>query len=167
MGWPDSLPRLFSKSIQENLFRGPGDLSDLISLNIQRGRERGVPSYTTYRNTFCKITPIVNSFEDLKKAGITQKDIDNLKSQYQAVNDVDLFVGGMSAPAQRNAAIQQILIECCKTKSQGANEECKKKQANCLKRGKHELSVRLWFNFFILVDVFYSDSILWTNNRAK
>ena len=92
-------PRLFSKSIQENLFRGPGDLSDLVSLNIQRGRERGLPSYTTYRNTFCKITPIVNSFEDLQKAGITQKDIDNLKSQYQSVHDVDLFVGGMSAPA--------------------------------------------------------------------
>ena len=167
MGWPDSLPRLFSKSIQENLFRGPGDLSDLVSLNIQRGRERGLPSYTTYRNKFCKITPIVNSFEDLKEAGITQKDIDNLKSQYQSVNDVDLFVGGMSAPAQRNAAIQQISIECCKTISQGANEEYKKKQANCLKRGKRELSVRLWFNFLILVDLFYSDSILWTNNRAK
>ena len=42
---------------------------------------------------------MVNSFEDLQKAGITQKDIDNLKSQYQLVHDVDLFVGGMSAPA--------------------------------------------------------------------
>ena len=42
---------------------------------------------------------MVNSFEDLQKAGITQKDIDNLKSQYQSVHDVDLFVGGMSAPA--------------------------------------------------------------------
>ena len=90
-------------------------MSDLVSLNIQRGRERGVPSYTTYRNTFCKITPIVNSFKDLEKAGINRKDIDNLKSQYQSVHDVDLFVGGMLR--QRNAAIQPISIECCETKS--------------------------------------------------
>lgn len=103
---------LFSKSIQENLFRGPGDLSDLISLNIQRGRERGVPSYTTYRNKFCKITPIVNSFEDLKKAGITQKDIDNLKSQYQSVNDVDLFVGGMLEPADSEGGALGKTFQC-------------------------------------------------------
>ncbi|XP_022798435.1 peroxidasin homolog [Stylophora pistillata] len=102
----------FSSSVQENLFRGPGDLSDLIAINIQRGRERGVPSYTTYRNTFCKITPKVNNFEDLKNAGIGEKDINNLKSQYQSVQDIDLFVGGMMEPADPEGGALGKTFQC-------------------------------------------------------
>ena len=95
--------------MQENLFRGEGDLSDLIAINIQRGRERGVPSYTTYRNrSECKITPKVKTFDDLKNAGFGQDDINKLRSQYQSVHDIDLFVGGMCA--QCNAALY--LISC-------------------------------------------------------
>ncbi|PFX20658.1 peroxidase mlt-7-like [Stylophora pistillata] len=105
----------FSSSVHENLFRGPGDLSDLISINIQRGRERGVPSYTTYRNTFCKITPAVNSFEDLKKGGIGQKDINSLKCQYQSVQDIDLFVGGMLEPADSEGGALGKTFQCLLT----------------------------------------------------
>lgn len=103
---------LFSKSVQENLFRGPGDLSDLIAINIQRGRERGVPSYTTYRNEFCKITPKVGSFEDLENAGIGKKDINNLKSQYQSVQDIDLFVGGMMERADPEGGVLGKTFQC-------------------------------------------------------
>ena len=102
--------------MQENLFRGPGDLSDLISINIQRGRERGVPSYTTYRNRpECKITPKVKTFDDLKNAGFGQDDINKLRSQYQSVHDIDLFVGGMCA--QCNAAIYSCFEKGCRKKS--------------------------------------------------
>ena len=88
--------RKFSKSIQENLFRGPGDLSDLVSINIQRSRERGVPSYVTYRNSgVCNLKANINSFEDLEKIGFSKEDIQNLKKVYEDVKDVDLFTGGI------------------------------------------------------------------------
>lgn len=88
--------RKFSSSVQENLFRGPGDLSDLVSINIQRSRERGVPSYVTYRNSgVCNLKAYINSFEDLGKVGFRKEDIENLKKLYEDVKDIDLFTGGM------------------------------------------------------------------------
>jgi len=90
------LLRKFSSSIQENLSRGPGDLSDLISINIQRSRERGVPSYVTFRNTVvCNLKEDINGFEDLKKVGFSKEDIKNLKQLYEDVKDIDLFTGGI------------------------------------------------------------------------
>ena len=96
VGWFDCFLRRFSKSIQENLFRGPGDLSDLISINIQRSRERGVPSYVKFRNSkVCNLKVKISKFGDLKKVGFSQKDIKNIKKVYENVLDIDLFTGGM------------------------------------------------------------------------
>ena len=82
--------------MQENLSRGPGDLSDIVSINIQRSRERGVPSYLTYRNSgVCNLKANINSFGDLKKIGFSKGDIKNLKKVYESVKDIDLFTGGM------------------------------------------------------------------------
>ena len=87
--------RRFSSSVQENLFRGEGDLSDLIAINIERGRERGQPGYTTYRSLpLCELKRVA-SFNDLKKvAGFDPTDVANLKNVYDNVRDVDLFTGG-------------------------------------------------------------------------
>ena len=87
--------RKFSSSVQENLFRGAGDLSDLVSINIQRGRERGIPGYTSYRNLkLCHLRK-VNTFDDLVTvAGFSEEDKTNLQSQYESVHDIDLFTGG-------------------------------------------------------------------------
>ena len=87
--------RRFSSSVQEELRRGEGDLSDLVSINIQRGRERGVPGYTKYRNLkLCGLSK-VKSFKDLRrKAGFKAEDVANLRKVYRNVRDIDLFVGG-------------------------------------------------------------------------
>ena len=67
-----------------------------MAINLQRSRERGVPSYLTYRNSdVCKLKANINCFEDLKKIGFTKEDIQNLKKVYEDVNDIDLFTGGM------------------------------------------------------------------------
>ena len=94
------MSRRFSSSVQENLRRGEGDLSDLISINIQRGRERGVPGYTKYRNLqLCGLSN-VKSFEDLKNvADFDQDDVENLRKVYDNVHDIDLFVGGKQSPS--------------------------------------------------------------------
>ena len=91
------LNRRFSSSVQENLRRGEGDLSDLISINIQRGRERGVSGYTKYRNLPLCGLPKVKSFEDLvRKANFDRKDVANLRKIYKNVHDIDFFVAGKS-----------------------------------------------------------------------
>ena len=93
------MSRRFSSSVQENLRRGEGDLSDLVSINIQRGRERGVPGYTKYRNLqLCGLSN-VKSFDDLKNvADFDQDDLENLRKVYDNVHDIDLFVGGKQSP---------------------------------------------------------------------
>ena len=81
--------------MQENLRRGEGDLSDLISINIQRGRERGVPGYTKYRNLRLCGLQKVRSFDDLEQnAGFAPSDVANLRSIYRNVHDIDFFVAG-------------------------------------------------------------------------
>ena len=93
------MSRRFSSSVQENLRRGEGDLSDLVSINIQRGRERGLPGYTKYRNLkLCGLSN-VKSFDDLKNvAGFAEQDVENLRKVYDNVHDIDLFVGGKQYP---------------------------------------------------------------------
>ena len=72
-------------------------MSDLISINIQRGRERGVSGYTKYRNLPLCGLPNVNSFQDLvRKANFDRKDVANLRKIYKNVHDIDFFVAGKS-----------------------------------------------------------------------
>lgn len=87
--------RRFSSSVQENLRRGEGDIADLISINIQRSRERGVSGYTKYRNLpLCGLRK-VRSFDDLERnARFDPSDVANLRRIYRNVHDIDFFVGG-------------------------------------------------------------------------
>ena len=87
--------RRFSSSVQENLRRGEGDIADLISINIQRSRERGVSGYTKYRNLpLCGLRK-VRSFNDLvRNAGFAPSDVANLRRIYRNVHDIDFFVAG-------------------------------------------------------------------------
>ena len=91
-----SLSRCLVECVQSNLRRGHEDLSDLASLNIARGHERGLPGYTAFRNRpECNISPKVNSFDDLEKAGFAKADVENFRMIYESVDDVDLFPAGM------------------------------------------------------------------------
>ena len=87
--------RRFSTSVQENLSRGEGDTSDLIAINIRRGHDRGLPSYTRFRRE-CGL-PLVRRFSDLVTvAGLDKKVVARLEKVYKRVQDVDLFTGGKS-----------------------------------------------------------------------
>ncbi|XP_071156046.1 salivary peroxidase/catechol oxidase-like isoform X2 [Mytilus edulis] len=61
--------------------------SDLFALNIQRGRDQGVPAYNEWRK-FCGLQKL-RSFDDFGKFG------SNLALVYKSVDDVDLFIGGL------------------------------------------------------------------------
>ncbi|XP_067656391.1 myeloperoxidase-like [Haliotis asinina] len=71
-----------------------GDSMDLAALNIQRGRDHGLPSYTKWRK-FCNI-PKAESFSDLASTTHTTDATNRLDEAYDDVHDIDLFPGALS-----------------------------------------------------------------------
>ena len=63
---------------------------DLVSLNIQRGRDHGLPDYNTARETIG--LPKITSFSDLTPDKCIQH---KLESLYKTVNNIDIIVGGL------------------------------------------------------------------------
>ncbi|XP_022084988.1 peroxidase-like [Acanthaster planci] len=90
--------RRYSDALTNNLFGDPavqGDGFDLESLDIQRGRDHGIPSYTTIRKDFCGLSEI-SSFQDLVDEEVMlNMDARSLKKIYgdDGVQDVDAIVG--------------------------------------------------------------------------
>uniref|UniRef100_A0A147BFY3 Putative peroxinectin n=2 Tax=Ixodes ricinus TaxID=34613 RepID=A0A147BFY3_IXORI len=66
---------------------------DLISLNIQRGRDHGIRGYTDYLKGCFGLR--VTKFEDLDSA-MPRPVRERLQRLYTHVNDIDLFTGGVS-----------------------------------------------------------------------
>ena len=65
----------------------------MVSTNIQRGRDHGIPGYTAVREK-CGLSKLA-SF-DQKPQDIEEESWALLRSQYKSVADVDLFVGGLA-----------------------------------------------------------------------
>ncbi len=61
---------------------------DLASLNLQRGRDHGLPDYNTVRNHY--LGDPANSFSDITN---NQDKMSSLSAAYSDVNDIDLWVG--------------------------------------------------------------------------
>lgn len=66
---------------------------DLISLNIHRGRDHGLPGYNSYREV-CSLKRAL-TFQDLS-GEIPQDVLQKLQETYAAVDDIDLFTGSIS-----------------------------------------------------------------------
>ena len=64
---------------------------DLASLNIQRGRDHGLPDYNTVREAFG--LPAVHSFADITNDPVVQA---SLQSLYGSVDKIDVWVGALS-----------------------------------------------------------------------
>ncbi|MGE0225687.1 MAG: peroxidase family protein [Acetobacteraceae bacterium] len=74
------------------LFGAPGQGGfDLASLNIQRGRDHGLPSYNETRRSLG--LPAATSFADISTDPEVQA---RLTSVYASVDDIDLWVGGLA-----------------------------------------------------------------------
>ena len=56
----------FNKDFVNKLF---AEESDLIALNVNRGRDHGLPGYNTYRRVCRSGSGKVNSFDELKRDG--------------------------------------------------------------------------------------------------
>lgn len=88
-----SVDRLKSVEVLNHLFEiGPGTGSDLISININRGRDHAIPPYMSYRKmcnlyTTNKFSGLVDHTQDVREL---------LAETYDHVNDIDLFTGAVS-----------------------------------------------------------------------
>jgi peroxidase len=91
----------FADSVRNRLFEtgNNGCGLDLYALNIQRGRDHGLPPYNKWREFVQKACGVtsgrVSSFEDLKTE-MSGKDLKALQSVYDHVDDIDLYVGGLA-----------------------------------------------------------------------
>ncbi|KAG5866644.1 hypothetical protein JTB14_025149 [Gonioctena quinquepunctata] len=66
---------------------------DLVSLNIQRGRDHGLPGYSSWRE-HCGLKKPRN-FEDLKD-DVHPEALHNMQTIYRNIDDVDLYSGALS-----------------------------------------------------------------------
>ncbi|XP_076759483.1 uncharacterized protein LOC143428473 isoform X2 [Xylocopa sonorina] len=66
---------------------------DLVSLNIQRGRDHGLPGYTKWRE-YCGLGR-PESFSDLE-GHLDPQSLNDIASLYQNVHDVDLYTGALA-----------------------------------------------------------------------
>jgi len=88
--------------------------SDLVARNIQRGRDHGLPSYTTYRQ-LCGL-PTVSNWNQ-RPAEVTQDGWNAVANVYgnnrNGPQDIDLFVGGLiELPA--NGGLTGPTFQCLK-----------------------------------------------------
>lgn len=65
----------------------------MAAINIQRGRDHGLPAYTEWREP-CGLSPI-NNWHALEKV-VGPNSLQRIKSGYRHVEDIDLFVGGLA-----------------------------------------------------------------------
>lgn len=92
----ETLDQFITGEVTNHLFedrRVPFSGIDLIALNIQRGRDHGIPSYNNYR-ALCNLKR-ATTFEDLARE-IPTEVIARFKRIYATVDDIDLFPGGLS-----------------------------------------------------------------------
>ncbi|XP_073998142.1 uncharacterized protein isoform X2 [Rhodnius prolixus] len=92
----ESLDQFITGEISNHLFedrRIPHSGMDLPALNIQRGRDHGIPPYNEYRS-LCNLKR-AETWDDLSRE-IPQEVISRLRLIYPSVKDVDLFPGGLS-----------------------------------------------------------------------
>lgn len=91
--------------VRNFLFGLPGEGGfDLISLNLQRGRDHGLPSYNDVRLAY-GLSPAV-SFADITKTREVQQ---RLESAYGSVELVDLWMGAVSEDHRGGAMVGELI----------------------------------------------------------
>lgn len=83
----------YSSEILNRMFKNKfGNGLDLLSIDIVRGRDHGVPAYHKFRK-MCQMSTNIKVFNDLAPE-IPLSSINQLRETYKSVYDIDLLVGG-------------------------------------------------------------------------
>jgi len=103
---PQTTDAFFSTEITNHLFqknqRRENFGLDLLAINIQRGRDHGLPGYNAFRK-FCGMSPL--SDWSRKPSELTREYWLKLKDVYNKVDDIDLMVGGVAEKNVRGGAV--------------------------------------------------------------
>jgi len=93
--------------VRNFLFGPPGAGGfDLVSLNIQRGRDHGLPSYNDARRALGLAA--VSRFEEVNPdPGVHER----LASIYEDVEAIDLYTGGLSEPPAKKSMLGELFSE--------------------------------------------------------
>lgn len=87
-----------------------GESSDLAAMTIQQGRDHGIAGYLRWRR-FCRLTPVISSFEDLHKV-MPPESAEKLSKIYKNVEDIDLFTGGLAEAAAAGGVVVGPTFAC-------------------------------------------------------
>ncbi|ALC47780.1 cd, partial [Drosophila busckii] len=104
--------RFFSLEITQKLFEGTAEDHlplcglDLVSLNIQRGRDHGIPAYTVFRR-HCHLPP-VDTWQQMALA-IDNATLGSIRQIYSSPQDVDVYTGALSEPPLQGAIFGPLL----------------------------------------------------------
>jgi peroxidase len=84
----------YSNEVLNRLFKNDKGVGmDLLSIDILRGRDHGIPPYIKYRD-LCKLNKSkIRVFDDLRPQ-ISEEIVIQLRQTYKSVFDIDLIVGG-------------------------------------------------------------------------
>lgn len=75
---------------------------DLVSLNIQRGRDHGLPGYTAWRE-YCGLGK-PRTFDDLDRY-LDQQALQQISILYESVDDVDLYTGALAEVPESDSLV--------------------------------------------------------------
>lgn len=90
--------------VRNFLFGPPGSGGfDLASLNIQRGRDHGLPDYNTAREAY-GLDPVTH-FSDISSDTHVQ---DTLETLFGSVDNIDVFVGGLAEDLYGDAMVGEL-----------------------------------------------------------
>ncbi|XP_055327659.1 uncharacterized protein LOC129580922 [Paramacrobiotus metropolitanus] len=91
-----NMDSIVTKALTDHLFEDRSRKfsgQDLVAINIMRGRDHGLPGYNEFRE-YCNLTRAAD-FNDLT-AYIPDEIVEALKKVYKHVDDIDLYIGGIS-----------------------------------------------------------------------
>ena len=77
---------------------------DIVALNIQRGRDHGLPGYNSYRSICDAGSGRARDFSDYEDY-IPKAHVDKLRQMYRSAEDVDLYVGGFLETAHADSIL--------------------------------------------------------------
>lgn len=104
----------FSSELTQHLFETKNSKSqpfhfDLVSININRGRDHGISGYTKFRD-FCGLEP-VRSWNDMRKF-VSNEAVNIYQQFFRKVEDVDLFLAALAENKNNNNALVGPTLQC-------------------------------------------------------
>ncbi|KAH9520004.1 hypothetical protein Btru_071458 [Bulinus truncatus] len=92
--------RYYSQGMTDRLFEKPNDPTsgrDIVSINIQRGRDHGLPPYNEWRELF-----------GLKRKSFNDMGSKRYRKVYSSPDDIDLYSGGVNEESLKGAMVGQL-----------------------------------------------------------